>query len=101
MGREFIELFEEWADYYDDTVTGYDDEYREVFKGYEQILDRVVEKSYGHVLEFGVGTGNLTTRLVKAGLQVTGIEPSTAMRKKAMEKLESHIDIVDGDFLDF
>ena len=60
MGREFIELFEDWADYYDDTVTGHDDEYREVFKGYEEILDRVVNISCGYVLEFGVGTGNLT-----------------------------------------
>ena len=101
MGREFIELFEDWAEYYDDTVSGHDDEYREVFKGYEEILDRVVDKSYGHVLEFGVGTGNLTARLLEAGLEVTGIEPSTAMREKAIAKLKNHTDIVDGDFLDF
>lgn len=101
MGREFIELFDEWADYYDETVTGHDDEYREVFNGYDEILDRVVDQSFGHILEFGVGTGNLTERLLKAGLKVTGIEPSAAMRKKAIEKLAGHTDIVDGDFLDF
>ena len=52
------------------------------------------------MLEFGVGTGNLTARLLKAGLKVTGIEPSPAMREKAIAKLET-TDIVDGDFLDF
>lgn len=101
MGREFIELFENWAEYYDDTVSGHDEEYREVFKGYEQILDRVANRTHGQVLEFGVGTGNLTERLLKAGLQVTGIEPSTAMREQAIAKLRGQTDIVDGDFLDF
>ena len=101
MGREFVELFDDWADYYDGTVTGQDDEYREVFKDYEGILDRVVDQSYGHVLEFGVGTGNLTERLLKAGLKVSGIEPSNAMREKAIAKLGHHTAIMDGDFLDF
>ena len=101
MGREFIELFEDWAEYYDDTVSGHDNEYREVFKGYEEILDQVVDKSSGHVLEFGVGTGNLTARLLEAGLEVTGVEPSTSMREKAIAKLKNHTDIVDGDFFDF
>ena len=101
MGREFLEVFEDWAEYYDDTVTSHDDEYREVFKDYEKILDRVARYSKGHVLEFGVGTGNLTARLLKAGLEVTGIEPSPAMREKAIAKLHGQADIVDGDFLDF
>ena len=82
MGREFIELFEDWAENYDDTVSGYDNEYREVFDGYGEILDRVVSKSYGHVLEFGVGTGNLTARLLEAGLEVTGIEPSSCYERE-------------------
>jgi putative AdoMet-dependent methyltransferase len=101
MGREFLEAFEEWAEYYDATVTNHDNEYREVFKNYEQILDRVARYSKGHVLEFGVGTGNLTVRLLKAGLEVTGIEPSPAMRGKAIAKLHGQTNIVDGDFLDF
>ena len=101
MGREFIPVFDEWADHYDDTVTGHDDEYREVFNGYEEILDQVVARSKGQVLEFGVGTGNLTERLRKAGHKVLGIEPSPAMREKAMAKLSDDTIIIDGDFLEF
>ncbi|RID85221.1 class I SAM-dependent methyltransferase [Peribacillus asahii] len=101
MGREFVELFEEWSEYYDDTVSGYDKEYRDVFHGYEQILKEVVNRSQGHVLEFGVGTGNLTICLLKAGLSVTGVEPSASMRRKAVEKLHGQIPILDGDFLEF
>lgn len=38
MGREFIDLFEEWSKSYDDTVGGHDIEYQEVFKHYDGIL---------------------------------------------------------------
>ena len=81
MGREFIELFEEWSEYYDDTVSGHDEEYREVFKDYEQILERVVGRAKGHVLEFGVGTGNLTVLLLQAG--------SSCHRNRALKCYES------------
>lgn len=101
MEREFVELFEEWSEYYDDTVSGYDKEYRDVFHGYEQILDEVANRAQGHVLEFGVGTGNLTKRLLQAGLLVTGIEPSASMRRRAVEKLHGQILIENGDFLEF
>lgn len=101
MGREFIPLFDDWAGHYDDTVTGHDNEYREVFKGYEEILDQVVARSKGQVLEFGVGTGNLTARLLKAGHEVLGIEPSQVMRQKAIAKLGEDTIIIDGDFLEF
>ncbi|WP_040376058.1 class I SAM-dependent DNA methyltransferase, partial [Peribacillus psychrosaccharolyticus] len=101
MGREFIELFKEWSKSYDDTVEGNDIEYQEVFKHYDRILESVASRAYGHVLEFGVGTGNLTQRLLDAGLSVTGVEPSEPMRAKALEKLPEGTNLVDGDFLDF
>ena len=100
MGREFIDLFERWADSYDTTVSGQDEEYRDVFKGYDGILTAVAQTSSGHVLEFGVGTGNLTSLLLKNGLTVTGVEPSKAMREKASERLPS-LTIYDGDFMNF
>lgn len=40
MGKEFIELFEEWAKTYDDTVTGHDEEYKDVFLYYDQCYKR-------------------------------------------------------------
>jgi putative AdoMet-dependent methyltransferase len=101
MGREFLELFEDWADHYDDSVNGHDEEYKEVFRNYEHILDTVVERSIGTVLEFGVGTGNLTSRFIAKGVSIFGIEPSEPMRSLALEKIPSTISIDDGDFLDF
>ncbi|MDW2875707.1 MULTISPECIES: class I SAM-dependent methyltransferase [Bacillaceae] len=101
MGKEFIELFEQWADSYDDSVTGHDLEYKEVFRNYEGILDAVAGRASGHVLEFGPGTGNLTAKLLEKGLRVTGAEPSPAMRKIAREKLGEQASIVEGDFLSY
>ena len=101
MGREFVELFNDWANYYDATVSGTDKEYAEVFRGYEDILEYVASKVKGPVLEFGVGTGNLTNSLLSKGLVVYGVEPSETMREKAAEKLPAKIKLQDGDFLNF
>ncbi|RDU35113.1 SAM-dependent methyltransferase [Neobacillus piezotolerans] len=101
MGREFLDLFEVWAESYDESVEGHDKEYEEVFRHYSRILNTVAERSHGHVIEFGVGTGNLTARILDRGLKVTGIEPSPAMRKIAEAKLPGKAQIHDGDFLTF
>ncbi|GAA0340775.1 class I SAM-dependent methyltransferase [Bacillus carboniphilus] len=101
MGREFLDLFDEWAKDYDQAVIGKDPQYVEVFSNYEQILSEVANRSYGKVLEFGVGTGNLTKVLFDQGYDVVGIEPSTEMRKVAKQKLPAHIPIKEGDFLTF
>ncbi len=101
MGKEFIEIFEQWADSYDDTVAGHDLEYKAVFEHYEKILSEVANRSYGHVVEFGAGTGNLTTQLLKRELTVIAFEPSPSMRKLAIDKLGERAEIKDGDFLNF
>lgn len=101
MGREFLDLFDEWAKDYDQAVLGKDPQYLEVFSNYEQILSEVANLSYGKVLEFGVGTGNLTKVLFDNGYDVVGIEPSTEMRKIAKQKLPGQIPIKEGDFLTF
>ncbi|MDA1477367.1 class I SAM-dependent DNA methyltransferase [Bacillus changyiensis] len=101
MGREFIPLFENWAESYDDTVAGHDIQYREVFRNYDKILSDVVKHSGFNVLEFGVGTGNLTAKLAAAEKQVLGIEPSKTMREIAKQKLPEHVVVTDGDFIDF
>ncbi|EST13402.1 class I SAM-dependent methyltransferase [Sporolactobacillus laevolacticus] len=100
MGREFIDTFEKWADVYDQSVSGSDLEYQEVFRDYKYILQTVASHAKGEVLEFGVGTGNLTKELVKQGLNVIGIEPSEKMRLKAKVKIPE-LQLYDGDFLDF
>jgi putative AdoMet-dependent methyltransferase len=101
MGREFLNIFEGWAEQYDSSVYGHDEEYKEVFANYEAILQGTAEEAFGHVLEFGVGTGNLTAKLLERGLQVYGIEPSKPMRELAFEKLGNQVVIEDGDFLHF
>jgi putative AdoMet-dependent methyltransferase len=101
LGLEFLDVFEQWAESYDDSVDGHNREYKEVFEGYEQILEAVAECSMGHVVEFGVGTGNLTKKLLDKSLNVTGIEPSVPMRKIARTKLGLKVRILDGDFLNF
>lgn len=100
MTQDFNSLFDEWSSTYDETVAGDDPEYIEVFKNYENILEEVAMKASGNVIEFGVGTGNLTERLIKYGNDVYGFEPSVGMRKIAREKLPN-IKLIKGDFLTF
>lgn len=100
MGREFVNIFDEWVHTYDDSVSGKDAEYRDVFFKYEDILQAVADSAKGPVIEFGVGTGNLTQKLIDRGLQVAGIEPNGAMRNVTQEKLKD-VSIIDGDFLEF
>ncbi|MGA8941856.1 MAG: class I SAM-dependent methyltransferase [Thermoactinomyces sp.] len=98
----FNELFDQWAEDYDKAVAGGNEEYREVFEGYPRILQAVVNSlalpQESVVMEFGVGTGNLTRLLLKSGYQVIGIEPSAAMRKKAKAKLPD-LKLYDGHFM--
>ncbi|UYZ23787.1 class I SAM-dependent DNA methyltransferase [Mesobacillus jeotgali] len=100
MGREFIPLFDDWAEFYEDTVSGNDLEYKEVFENYDKILQTVALRSNGTVLEFGVGTGNLTEKLISLGRVVYGVEPSKAMRAKTKARF-TDLHLYDGDFINF
>jgi putative AdoMet-dependent methyltransferase len=100
MGREFIPLFDDWAEFYENTVSGLDIEYREVFENYDKILETVAIKSNNTVLEFGVGTGNLTEKLISLGRVVYGVEPSKVMREKTKARFKD-LHLYDGDFLNF
>ncbi|MBA4603661.1 class I SAM-dependent methyltransferase [Thermoactinomyces mirandus] len=98
----FNELFDQWAEDYDEAVAGGNEEYREVFEGYPRILQAVADSlalpKGSVVMEFGVGTGNLTSLLLKSGYRVIGIEPSAAMREKAKAKLPD-LKLYDGHFM--
>ncbi|MFC3041129.1 class I SAM-dependent methyltransferase [Virgibacillus xinjiangensis] len=100
MGREFIGIFEDWAEDYDRSVYGGDSQYAAVFHKYEYILREVADRVKGNVLEFGTGTGNLSKKILDAGHEVVGIEPSSSMRKLAARKLPELM-VLDGDFLHF
>jgi putative AdoMet-dependent methyltransferase len=98
----FNDLFDQWAEDYDRAVSGGHPEYIEVFEGYANILKTVIESlalpKGSVVMEFGVGTGNLTRLLLMAGYRVIGIEPSAAMREKAKAKLPD-LELYEGHFL--
>lgn len=100
VSEQFIKLFDHWSADYDESVAGNDVEYRDVFESYSQILQAIASRSHGDVIEFGVGTGNLTKVLIDEGHHVRGIEPSSKMRDIAIQKLP-HAHIVEGHFLDF
>ncbi|MBM7716714.1 class I SAM-dependent methyltransferase [Siminovitchia sp. FSL H7-0308] len=100
MTRKFDKLFDDWSKTYDQTVSGRDIEYKEVFEGYDDILLEVAKKAKGYIFEFGVGTGNLTEKMIKMEKEVYGIEPSKGMRNIARHKLPGAT-IVEGDFLEF
>ena len=100
MSREFLDIFENWASDYDQSVAGLDPEYAAVFENYDQILNEVARLVVGKVMEFGVGTGNLSKKLREKGHQVIGIEPSKPMRDIAKKKFPQ-LELLDGDFLDF
>ncbi|BCA86496.1 putative methyltransferase YrrT [Enterococcus saigonensis] len=102
MGLEFIPIFKEWADEYDETVAGHDPEYADVFLGYEEMLKMITEKSGQTVLEFGSGTGNLTLALLNAGKDVYPVEPSVEMRALAQSKPElATVEFLAGDMENF
>lgn len=101
MGREFLDIFTDWATDYDDFVTGEDEEYKEVFSGYDMILQELVKRSGDSVLELGIGTGNLTRKLMAVGKRVYPIEPSAEMRQLADAKPMGTVEIIDGDMQSF
>lgn len=101
MGREFLDIFTDWSSDYDDFVEGNDPEYKAVFEGYSNILKEIVKRSGMNVLEFGIGTGNLTQRLLSSGKWVFPIEPSKEMRELAKNKLPNDVIIYDGDLQNY
>jgi len=101
MGREFLDVFTGWADEYDSFVQGHDEQYKEVFRRYDEILQEIVKRSGDAVLEFGIGTGNLTKMLLEDYKQVFAVEPSPEMRVIAQKKLGEQFPIHDGDLMTY
>src|SRR5690625_2523965 len=100
MSNQFIELFDRWSAEYDNSVAGNDLEYKKVFEFYDDILNLIAFRSHGNIIEFGVGTGNLTKKLIDQGHQVLGVEPSSKMRAIAQKKVPK-VKVIEGHFLNF
>jgi putative AdoMet-dependent methyltransferase len=93
-----IRLFDEWAESYDATIAPD----RFPFEGYDRVLDQVVRSAEVtprmHVMDLGIGTGNLALRFSQAGCAVWGIDFSTEMLAKAQAKLPNTV-LVQADLL--
>jgi len=98
----FNEIFDEWAENYDETVSSNEGEYAEVFENYDKILktvvDRIEQPENSLIVDVGAGTGNLAHETFKRGYKVVAVEPNKNMRSKIYEK-HKEIYCVEGDFL--
>lgn len=98
----FKEIFDRWADEYDQSVYRQEGEYAEVFAGYDQILAQTIEslglKPGDVVLDIGAGTGNLSAVALGKGYRVIAVEPNQAMRERGKAKYPE-LDYVEGSFL--
>lgn len=88
MKPEHVRLFDDWAEGYDRSIQA---EGGFPFSGYEEVLHRLViladAKPGHHILDLGVGTGNLAKRFVDLGCEVSGIDASARMLALAREKV--------------
>jgi putative AdoMet-dependent methyltransferase len=98
--------FNKWAPSYDAQVYKASPTDEWMFGGYDRVLDKVVEycrpkeNAYTSALDIGTGTGNLGARFLKLNMQVTGIDPSSKMRRICGKKYPG-INTLPGDFLNY
>ena len=82
-----VHIFDRWAERYDCSAQAADG----LFEGYELVLDQVVRSAGAHpgmhVVDLGIGTGNLARRFVALGCEVWGLDFSPAMLAKARAKV--------------
>ncbi|MHA2424779.1 MAG: class I SAM-dependent DNA methyltransferase [Candidatus Thorarchaeota archaeon] len=83
------ELFDQWADTYDDIIKAWSDSFP--FMGYSQILDRMFQlanpKPSMRILDVGIGTGTLAKTFSDIGCETWGIDYSRKMLELAEEKV--------------
>lgn len=83
--------FDLWADGYEKTVQLSDENNEYPFAGYKKLLNAVYSsvmiKASPKVLDIGIGTGVLSSRLYEAKNEITGIDFSDEMLKISKEKM--------------
>lgn len=93
------ELFDAWAENYDYWIEIGSDSFP--FRGYDDVLNRIVELSEcnpgARIMDVGIGTGNLAQRFLKFDCEIWGIDYSKRMLEKAKKKVPDahlfHVDI--------
>lgn len=88
MGSFGAGEFDSWADDYDESVRSTS---TFPFGGYDEVLNGIVEKAaaepHSHILDLGVGTGNLARLFHDLGTRVRGVDFSSRMLEKAKVKV--------------
>jgi putative AdoMet-dependent methyltransferase len=83
--------FDLWADDYDRFVNLTDDNDEYPFAGYKKLMNAiyvtVMKKTPVRVLDIGIGTGTLASRLYEHGNVITGIDFSSEMLERAKIKM--------------
>lgn len=83
--------FNLWADNYDQTVKVSEENNHYPFAGYKDILNtiynEVMQKENSRILDIGVGTGVLTSKLYENKLEIDGIDFSPKMIDIAKKKM--------------
>lgn len=81
------QLFDRWAESYDESLGG---KSGFPFEGYERVLDLIADRARVEpgmeVLDLGIGTGNLAGRLLEMGCVVWGLDFSLRMLAKVHAK---------------
>lgn len=83
--------FDLWAGEYDKSVGIADDDNEYPFAGYKKLMNSIfgiiMERSPSSVLDIGLGTATLTSKLYAGGNEITGIDFSSQMLNIAKGKM--------------
>lgn len=106
VNEQRLELFDRWAADYDVSVYADGDD-GFPFAGYEKVLDTIAQiatndtcngEGSRHILDVGIGTGNLAEKLVGADRTVYGVDFSEGMLSEAAERVPD-VHLVRADLL--
>ena len=92
-GIKLIEqsVFDSWAEEYDLDVVESDLKNEYPFAGYQKLMrllyEKIIEKAPVQILDVGIGTGTLASKLYESGIAVTGIDFSDEMLQIAENKM--------------
>ena len=81
------QTFDDWPEKYEQWFTTPIGQLIRKYEG-ELILELLRPSTGDHILDAGCGTGIFTTDLLQAGAQVTGLDLSLPMLKRAGEKFQ-------------
>lgn len=95
--------FNDWAGHYDDTIRHMKQQ-DGIYQSYDKLLDTVAKScptnqtSPPYLLDIGIGTGNLSKKLLATGAKVIGVDQSREMLAVAKNKFPQ-VKVRLGDFM--